>query len=67
VEIVSKLQDALAMFWQALDEDERRYVMYIAAYILFTVAWALRNASEDRRRERLKRELREELTRGTTA
>lgn len=58
-EIASKLVDAASMFWQALDERERRMLLYVAAYFAFTMLLA----AQQRSRERLKAELREEITR----
>jgi hypothetical protein len=59
-EIASKLADAASMFWQSLAEHERRVVIYLAAYFAFTLLLA----AQQRSRERLKSELREEITRG---
>lgn len=56
-EIPTKLLDALQMFWQALDEHERRVLLYMAVY--FAVSLAL--SAQARSRERLKSELREEM------
>lgn len=57
MDVLGKLTDAASMFWSALDERERRLVLYAAAYVIFT-AWA---AWQHGSRERLKRELREEI------
>lgn len=62
-EIASKLSDAALMFWQACDERERRIVVYAAAYLVVTVAITMQRGS----RERLRRELREELLHGAHA
>lgn len=59
-EIASKLQDALSMFWQSLDQHERRMMLYAVAYF----ACSLLLAAHKRSRERLKVELREEIARG---
>jgi hypothetical protein len=56
-EIVAKLSDAASMFWAALDEHERRMLLYVAAYFAFTMLLA----AQQRSRERLKAELRAEL------
>jgi streptomycin 6-kinase len=63
VSIFTKLTDALSMFWQALDDEERRVVIYLAAYTLASVALTMQRGS----RERMKRELREEMLRGAVA
>lgn len=59
-EITSKLMDALSMFWQSLDEHERRVLVYFAVYVCVSAALS----AHQRSRERLKVELREELSRG---
>jgi len=58
--IASKLWDALSMFWQSLDEQERRMLVYFGVY----VAVSLLVSAQQRSRERLKVELREEIARG---
>lgn len=64
-EIASKLVDALSMFWQSLDESERRVVLYLAVYFASSVIFAVHKANEERRRVRLLAELREEIARGS--
>lgn len=59
-EIATKLLDALQMFWQSLDERERRMLIYFAAYMGASLALS----AHTRSRERLKVELREEIARG---
>lgn len=59
--ILSKLTDALSMFWQALDEEERRIVLYLGVYVTLTVAMALRAMADERRETRLRREILAEL------
>lgn len=59
-EIASKLTDAASMFWQSLDSHERRMLLYVGAYFAFTLLLA----AQQRSRERLKLELREEIVRG---
>jgi type II secretory pathway component PulM len=65
--IAEKLVDALKMFWQALDEEERRVVAYLAVYFTCSVVFALHKSSSERRRQQLIAELREEMTRGAAA
>lgn len=55
--IGSKLRDALAMFWLNLDDDERRLLAYAGCYLAASVLLAWQRSS----RERLKRELRDEM------
>ena len=59
--IVGKLTDALSMFWQALDSEERRVVLYVGAYFICSVVFALHKANDERRRQRIIAELRGEL------
>ena len=61
--IAEKLADALRMFWQALDEEERRVVLYLTAYFACSVAVAMHR----RQRARMVAELREEIGRGAPA
>lgn len=60
--IVGKLTDALSMFWQALDDDERRIVMYAGCYLLVSVALGMQAKASERRERRL-REVAAELLR----
>ena len=60
-EIASKLMDALSMFWQSLDEQERRVLVYMGVYF----GLSMLVAAQQRSRERLKAELRAELHGGT--
>jgi hypothetical protein len=62
-EIAGKLVDALSMFWQSLDEQEKRIVLYLGCYFAVTTALAYARA----RRERMIAELREELAHGAVA
>ena len=57
MELLSKFADAGSMLWQALDERERALVLYAGAWVLFAVAAAMARRS----RERLRREILEEL------
>lgn len=58
--VAEKLRDALSMFWQSLDEEERRIVAYLAVYFASTVVLGIAK----QRRARLVAELREEMARG---
>jgi len=60
MDLLSKAVDAGSMFWQALDERERLLVLYGAGYLAVMVLLAVNRSS----RERLKREIREELASG---
>lgn len=59
--ILTKLTDALSMFWQALDDDERRIVLYVGVYVVLTAVMTLRSASDSRRELRLRQEILAEL------
>lgn len=63
MELLAKLSDAGSMFWQSLDEHERRLLLYFLCYLAATAALAAQRASC----ERLKRELREEILGGDRA
>lgn len=60
--IVGKLTDALSMFWQALDEEERRIVMYAGVYLCVSVVLGMQAKASERRERRL-REVATELLR----
>jgi hypothetical protein len=55
--LAAKFVDAASMFWQALDERERMMLAYFGGYIVLSACLAIQRAS----RERLKRELRDEM------
>lgn len=55
--MIWKLTDALSMFWSALDENERRLLALATVYVLAAAAAAM----QARSRERLKREIVQEL------
>ena len=52
-EIAVKLKDALTMFWEALDAHERTVVIYLAGYVLVSVALAMHGVSKRRQQEQL--------------
>lgn len=55
--IVSKLTDSLSMFWQSLDDDERRIVAYAVAYVLVSVMLGVQAAARQRRERALRDEV----------
>lgn len=59
--ILGKLSDALSMFWQALDDDERRVVCSLAVYLLASTALGLQSSARERRERRLREEVRAAL------
>lgn len=58
--LLIKVRNAAELLWDSLDAQERQVVLYFAFYMLVSIVAALQHSS----RERMKRELREELTRG---
>lgn len=56
--LLIKVRNSVELFWDSLDAQERQMVLYFAAYALVTLLAALQRIS----RERLKRELREEIS-----
>ncbi len=62
-EIVEKFRDAISMFWQSLDEQERKVVLFYLAYVGAATASSL----AARRRERLRAELTNDVIERLTA
>ena len=60
--LLTKIRNGVELTWDSLDTQERQVVLYFVVYTLVTVVATLARAS----RERLKRELREEIN-GTAA
>jgi hypothetical protein len=60
--LLTKLRNGLELTWDSLDAQERQVVLYFVVYTLVTLFAAVARAS----RERLKRELREEIASGST-
>lgn len=58
--LLVKTKNAMELFWESLDAQERQIVLYFVVYLCVSALTVLQRLS----RERLKRELREELTRG---
>lgn len=56
--LLTKLRNGIELTWDSLDSQERQVVLYFVVYTLVTLAATLARAS----RERLKRELREEIS-----
>lgn len=55
--LLTKIRNAAELLWDSLDSQERQVLVYFLAYIAFTALVAWQHGS----RERLKRELREEI------
>lgn len=55
--IITKVKNAAELLWESLDSQERQVLLYGLAYLLVTALSVLQQTS----RERLKRELREEI------
>lgn len=52
-EILGKLRDSLAMFYEALDERERKVVIIAGLYIACTVVAAVNQSQNEKRRQRI--------------
>lgn len=61
--LVRKAANAAELFWSSLNEDERRLVVYGLAWVAASVAAMVARANRDR----IKREIVEELTAGARA
>ena len=61
--LLIKVRNAAELLWDSLDAQERQVVLYFAVYTLVSIVAALQHAS----RERMKRELREEMRLGAGA
>jgi hypothetical protein len=57
--ILVKVKNAAELFWESLDTQERVLIAYMAATVLISVF----GAAQKRSRQRLKDELRDEITR----
>lgn len=58
--LVVKFRNAAELFWDSLDTQERQIVLYFLVYLCVSTLAMMQRLS----REKLKRELREEITRG---
>ena len=61
VEILAKARDAASMFWQSLDDHERRALVFGCIYLGYLTCALFSASQEERERDRLKREIVEEL------
>jgi hypothetical protein len=61
--LLTKIRNGVELTWDSLDQQERQVVLYFVVYTLVTLFAAAARAS----RERLKRELREELHSGAAS
>ncbi len=64
-EISAKARDAAQMFWQALDDEEKRIVAYLACYVIANIALAVHSSSRSRRERALEARIAERLTQET--
>lgn len=63
--VVERFTDAAAMFWQSLNDSERRALVVGACWLAYFVATVpLERARNDRERDRLADAIAERLTRG---
>ena len=58
--LLVKAKNAAELFWDSLDSEEKRLVLVYAAYLIGSLLVAWQRGS----RERLKREIREEIASG---
>jgi hypothetical protein len=65
--MVDKLTDAASMFWQSLDEHEKRMLVYVVAYTLVTLYSGLAALSRERRETRMRAEIVAELRSGAAS
>lgn len=56
--ILYKFRDAAQMGWEALDETERRYVVYCAIYIAASVLIAVSKSAQERNKQQMLNEVR---------
>jgi uncharacterized protein (UPF0297 family) len=64
VQIIPKLRDSLTMFWQALDDAERRVILVAFAYVVAGTVASTAKKNRARQLHRLKHEIIEELRHG---
>jgi len=62
--MLAKLTDALAMFWQSLDERERHMLLYGVAFVAVQVAMAAAKHDQDKREQALLARVEEMVQRG---
>jgi hypothetical protein len=60
VEIAEKLRDALSMFWQSLDTDERRILIGGIAWVMLSL---VATVAQERRREWEREQIAESVAR----
>lgn len=61
MDIVSKLTDALSMFWQSIDDEQRKIVLYAGIYLGVTLALGLQGLASERRETRMRQQILAEL------
>jgi len=64
VQIIPKLRDSLTMFWQALDDAERRVILVAFAYVVAGTVASTAKKNRARQLNRLKHEILEDLRHG---
>lgn len=60
--LLVKARNAVELFWDSLDGNERRLLVVWACYLLGSVLFALSGKADDRRRQEIRAVLHEELT-----
>lgn len=64
MQIIPKLRDSLTMFWQALDDAERRVLLLAFSYVLAVAVTSEAKKNRARQLHRLKYQIIEELRNG---
>ena len=64
MQIIPKLRDSLTMFWQALDDAERRVILVAFAYVVAGTVASTAKKNRARQLSRLKHEILEDLRHG---
>ena len=64
MQIIPKLRDSLTMFWQALDDAERRVLLLAFSYVVAGTVASAAKKNRARQIHRLKHDILEELRHG---
>ncbi|CAB4336723.1 unannotated protein [freshwater metagenome] len=64
MQIIPKLRDSLTMFWQALDDAERRVLLLAFSYVVAGTVASAAKKNRARQIHRMKNDILEELRHG---
>lgn len=64
MQIIPKLRDSLTMFWQALDDAERRVLLLAFSYVVAGTVASAAKKNRARQIQRLKNDILEEMRHG---